>query len=188
MPVCRTKKYRSVVLELKKTPDVKQVLHLEKLDFMRFYKCKNSKKESFILDLFSGTGRYSIQLAKEGMYVSVVELVESNFEVLRENSIGIDNIKLYQGDATNLDYLSDNSFDVTLSLGPLYHLYEPEDIHKAIDEAICVTKPGGVMLFAFLSVFGIMYANYFYGNWSDRQNEYFTKDYKVKHDRVRIIV
>ncbi|MDI9472544.1 MAG: class I SAM-dependent methyltransferase [Bacillota bacterium] len=142
--------------------------------------------ESKVLELGAGNGRYSIQLAKEGMYVSVVELVESNFEVLREKSIGIDNIKLYQGDATNLDYLSDNSFDVTLSLGPLYHLYEPEDIHKAIDEAIRVTKPGGVMLFAFHSVFGIMYANYFYGNWSDGQNEYFTKDYKVKHFKEQV--
>lgn len=73
-----------------------------------------------------------------------------------------------------------------MSLGPLYHLYEPEDIHKAIDEAIRVTKPGGVMLFAFLSVFGIMYANYFYGNWSVGQNEYFTKDYKVKHFKEQV--
>lgn len=63
--------------------------------------------ESKVLELGAGTGRYSIQLAKEGMYVSAVEPVESNLAVLREKSLGIDNIKLYQGDATNLDYLSE---------------------------------------------------------------------------------
>jgi len=30
------------------------MLHIEKLDFTGFYECKNSKKERFIFDFFSG--------------------------------------------------------------------------------------------------------------------------------------
>ena len=51
--------------------------------------------------------------------------------------------------------LEDNTYDVTLVFGPLYHLYEADEVNKAIDEAIRVTKKNGVILFAFISVFAI---------------------------------
>lgn len=143
-------------------------------------------EESKVLEVGAGTGRYSIALAKEGMDVTAVELVESNLAVLRENSKGIENIKSYQGDATDLSQFADNMFDVTLFLGPMYHLYEAYDVNRAINEAIRVTKPGGVILFAFISVFAIMYANYFYGNWTEGLKENFTGDYQVKHFKEQL--
>lgn len=143
-------------------------------------------RHSRILEVGAGTGRYSIALAKEGMDVTAVELVESNLAVLRENSKGIENITSFQGDATDLGRFSDNSFDVTLSLGPLYHLYETDEVNLAIDEAIRVTKPGGVILFAFISVFAIMYANYFYGNQAEGQAENFTYDYQIRHFKEQL--
>ena len=136
-------------------------------------------KHSKILEVGAGTGRYSIALAREGMDVTAVELVESNLAVLKENSKGIENITSFQGDATDLSRFADNSFDVTLFFGPMYHLYDTDEVNSAIDEAIRVTKPGGVILFAFISVFAIMYANYFYGNWSEGQAENFSNDYQV---------
>lgn len=139
-----------------------------------------------ILEIGAGTGRYSIALAKEGMNVTAVELVESNLAVLRENSIDLKNLTSYQGDATDLSRFADDSFEVTLSFGPMYHLYEADEVNRAIDEAIRVTKPGGVVLFAFISVFAIMYANYFYGNWMAGQEENFTEDYKVRHFKEQL--
>ena len=44
------RKFRFVVPELKKTPDVRQMLHAEKLDFTGFYECKNRQKRRFIHD------------------------------------------------------------------------------------------------------------------------------------------
>ena len=139
-----------------------------------------------ILEIGAGTGRYSITLAKEGMNVTAVELVDSNLAVLRKNSEGIQHICSYQGDATDLSRFEDQSFDMTLVLGPLYHLYEAEDVQKAIDEAIRVTRENGVILFAFLSVFGIMYANYLQGNWAAGQEENFTEDYRVRHFKEQL--
>lgn len=136
---------------------------------------------SKVLEVGAGTGRYSIALAKEGMNITAVELVEQNLAILRENSRGIANLESYQGDAADLSRFSDNSFDLTLVLGPMYHLYEPDEVNRAIDEAIRVTKPGGVILFAFISVFAIMYANYLSGNWAAGQDENFTDDYQVRH-------
>ena len=120
------------------------------------------------------------------MDVTAVELVDKNLEILREKSKGIGNIKSIQGDATKLDTLEDNCFDLTLVFGPLYHLYEKEEVNKAIDEAIRVSKPGGVIMFAFISVYAIMYSNYFYGNWSLGQAENFTNDNKVRHFKEQL--
>lgn len=127
-----------------------------------------AKTGSKILEIGAGTGRYSVALAKEGMNVDAVELLENNLIVLKENSRGISNLHSYQGDATDLKRFVDDTFDLTLSLGPMYHLYKSDEVNSAIDEAIRVTKPG-VIMFAFLSVFGIMYANYFNGNWAAGQ-------------------
>ena len=143
-------------------------------------------KGSRVLEVGAGTGRYSIALAREGMQVSAVELVESNLAVLRENSRGIENLDSCQGYAVDLSRFADNTFDVTLVFGPMYHIYEPEDVHRAIDEAVRVTKPGGAILFAFISVFGIMYANYFQGNWAAGQEENFDGEYRIRHFKEQL--
>ena len=147
---------------------------------------KYADKCSKVLEVGAGTGRYSIALAKEGMDVTSVELVEKNLNILQEHSKDIENIQSFQGDATDLSRFDDDTFDVTLVFGPLYHLYEAEEINKAIDEAIRVTKPDGVLLFAFISVYAIMYSNYFYGNWSFGQEENFTVDHKIKHFKEQL--
>jgi SAM-dependent methyltransferase len=138
-------------------------------------------KDSKILEIGAGTGRYSIALAKEGFDVTSVELVENNLNILKKNSEGLKNIHAYQGDALDLSRFSDETFDVTLVFGPMYHLYESGDVNKAIDEALRVTKKNGIILFAFISVFAIMSANYLYGNWAAGEEENFTKDYKIRH-------
>ncbi len=142
--------------------------------------------DSKVLEVGAGTGKYSIALAKEGMEVSAVELVHSNFEKLKKNGAGIKNLHPYQGDATDLGRFEDDSFDLTLVFGPMYHLYEKTDIDKAIDEAIRVTKTDGIIMFAFISVFAIMYANYFYGSWIAGQKENFTEDYKIRHFKEQL--
>ena len=159
-----------------------QLEYCTTMNYIHRYAARRSK----ILEVGAGTGRYSIALAEEGMDVTAVELVGSNLAVLRENSKGMANIKSFQGDATDLSRFSDNSYDVTLILGPMYHLYEADEVNCAIDEAIRVTKPGGVILFAFISVFAIMYANYFYGNWAAGQTENFTSDYQVRHFKEQL--
>ena len=150
------------------------------------YILRYADKQSKVLEIGAGTGRYSIALAEEGMDVTAVELVESNLAVLRENCKGMGNIKSFQGDATDLGRFPNNSFDVTLVFGPMYHLYETDEVNRAVDEAIRVIKPNGVILFAFISVFAIMYANYFYGNWAKGQAENFTNDYQVRHFKEQL--
>jgi len=145
------------------------------------YAHRYAKPGAKILEIGAGTGRYSISLAKEGYNVTAVELVESNLEVLRQNSRDMENIVSYQGDALNLERFESDQFDITLLFGPMYHLYDKEDVHKAIDEAIRVTKSDGIILIAFLSVYAIMYDNYLNGNLAAGLEENFDSGYGVKH-------
>lgn len=76
-----------------------------------------------ILEIGAGTGRYSHALARRGYEVSAVELVEHNIEVLKENTEEGENLSVFHGNALDLSFLSEEQYDLTLLLGPLYHLY-----------------------------------------------------------------
>ena len=115
------------------------------------YITKYAKQGCKILKIGAGTGAYSVALAKNGYDVTSVELVESNLKVLKQNAKEIKNIQCFQGDAINLSQFKDNSFDVVLSLGPMYHLFAKKDIDKAISEAIRVCKKGGIIMLAYIS-------------------------------------
>ena len=107
---------------------------------------ENMPKDAKILDIGAGTGRYSVALANEGYDVTAVELVKYNLGILKQKG---STVKAYQGTALNLKRFEDNSFDMTLLFGPMYHLYTLEDKVKALSEAKRVTKSGGIILVAY---------------------------------------
>ena len=100
-----------------------------------------------ILDVGAGTGRYSGALAEEGYDVTAVELVKYNLGILKSKG---STVKAMQGNAMNLKKLDDESFDMTLVFGPMYHLYNHDDKLKALSEAKRVTKKGGIILVAYI--------------------------------------
>ena len=109
--------------------------------------CIGERKKLNILDVGAGTGRYSSALSELGHNVTAVELVKKNLSVLKEN---YPNINAIQGNALNLKKIKDESFDITLLFGPMYHLFSVEDKIKALNEAKRVTKKDGYILVAYL--------------------------------------
>lgn len=101
-------------------------------------------KDGFkVLDIGAGTGRYSINLSNEGYDVTAVELVKHNIRVIESKC---NSVKTVLGNAINLSMFDDNSFDLTLLFGPMYHLISKEDKVKALLEAKRVTKKNGVIM------------------------------------------
>lgn len=154
-----------------------QLEYLTTMHYIRRYAGEHAR----ILEVGAGTGRYSVALAKEGHDVDAVELVKRNAEILEQNGRGLENFRAYQGDALDLSRFPDGSFDLTLLLGPMYHLYEAADQQKALDEAIRVTRPGGILMAAFLSVDAIIFCDYLNGTLLSGLEENFTKDGQTRH-------
>ena len=100
-----------------------------------------------VLDVGAGSGRYASALMKEGYTVKAVELVKRNINDFLKRDPKAD---VVQGDARNMPFIESSWADITLLLGPLYHLIGDSDKLKALAEAKRVTKPGGLILVAYL--------------------------------------
>ena len=108
---------------------------------------KCAKNDIKIMDIGAGTGAYCIPLAEEGYTVSAVEMVKHNLGILKKKTTLVD---ARQGNACNMKKYADDTFDVTLLFGPMYHLFSNEDKVKALSEAKRITKPGGVIFVAYV--------------------------------------
>lgn len=102
-----------------------------------------------IMEIGAGTGRYSHALAQQGYQVDAVELIQHNIDVFKQNIREGEKITIRQGNALDLSVYADESYDVTLLLGPMYHLFTEKEQKQALREAIRVTKKGGVVCVAY---------------------------------------
>ena len=111
--------------------------------------CAEKINADRILEIGAATGRYSIPLSKEGFDVTAVELIQHNLDILRGKLDGAEKLTALQGNALDLSRFADGSFDLTLLLGPMYHLFTFEDRLHALKEAVRVTKKGGYILVSY---------------------------------------
>ncbi|MBR3704730.1 MAG: class I SAM-dependent methyltransferase [Oscillospiraceae bacterium] len=102
-----------------------------------------------VLEIGAGTGRYSHALARQGYRVDAVELLTHNIEIFKANTQSGENITITQGNATDLSVFADDTYDLTLLLGPMYHLFTEEEKLAALGEAVRVTKKGGIVFAAY---------------------------------------
>src|SRR5437763_16542489 len=98
-----------------------------------------------VLDLGCGDGTTAIPEARLGADVLGVDiaanLVEAgNIRILKE---GLTNIKIQEGDATDLRELSDGQFDLTVSIFGAMFAPKPFDVAR---EMVRVTKRGGKII------------------------------------------
>ncbi|MBE5783219.1 MAG: class I SAM-dependent methyltransferase [Clostridiales bacterium] len=102
-----------------------------------------------ILEIGAGTGRYSHYFAQMGYRVDALELIPHNIDIFRQNTKGNEPVTICQGNATDLSIFDNDVYDITLLLGPMYHLFTHQEKEQALQEAIRVTKPGGKLFIAY---------------------------------------
>ena len=117
-------------------------------DSLDNYFTKKEQKCMFLSSGIVGITTYDGGLDKEeGYEVKAVELVRRNIDVFLKREPTAD---VVQGDARHMPFVPTASADVTLLLGPLYHLIGDDEKLKALKEAKRVTKPGGLIFVAYL--------------------------------------
>ncbi|GAA2106341.1 class I SAM-dependent methyltransferase [Streptomyces synnematoformans] len=92
-----------------------------------------------VLDVGGGPGAHAAWLVGDGYRVHVVDPVPRHVEAAGDTGATAE-----RGDARALP-VADASYDVTLVLGPLYHLLERAERDRALAEARRATRPGGLV-------------------------------------------
>src|SRR3954453_20650734 len=101
------------------------------------------KEGDRVLDLGCGDGTTALPFARLGADVSGIDIAENLVEAgnRRAAEAGLGNLTFQVGDASNLEGVEDDTFDLTFSCFGAMFAPKPFDVAK---EMVCVTKkPGG---------------------------------------------
>ncbi len=121
-----------------------QVEYLTTMKYLHKYLKKFNNPK--ILDVGAATGAYTIPLFEEGYDVVAFELVKHN---LKEIEIKNKDIPCVLGNAIDLSKFKNNSFDIVLLFGPMYHLISYDEKVKALKEAKRVLKNNGYIFISY---------------------------------------
>ena len=129
-----------------------------KLEFdttLHFLK-KYFPKKGLILDAGGGPGRYTIELAKLGYDIVLLDLTPELLRIakrkIKKEKVQNKVKQIIQGSIVDLSMFKNNTFDTVICLGgALSHIVNKEQREKAIDELVRVAKRGAPI---FISVIG----------------------------------
>jgi SAM-dependent methyltransferase len=95
-----------------------------------------------VLDLGSGDGTTAVPEAKRGANVLGVDIAANLVAAgnARARDLGLRNLRFEEGDASDLNTLADDSFDLVVSIFGAMFAPKPFDVAK---EMVRVTRPGG---------------------------------------------
>jgi SAM-dependent methyltransferase len=109
-----------------------------------------------ILDAGGGPGRYTVELAKRGYEVVLLDLTPANLEFARRKikRAGVqDKVRqVVEGSIIDLSRFPEDTFDAVVCLGgPLSHVLDQGKRETAIQELIRVDKPGAPIFVSVMS-------------------------------------
>jgi len=116
-------------------------------------------KTGLVLDAGGGPGRYTVELAKKGYDVILLDLSPKCLELARrkiararvENRVK----QVVEGSVTDLSMFQAEQFDAVLCLGPFSHLLEERDRDRAASEIVRVAKQGAPLFISVISLYGV---------------------------------
>jgi len=140
---------------------VKDPYHRLEFDTTLKYLKKYLPKNGLVLDAGGGPGRYTIELAKLGYKLVLMDYVQANLDYAQEQisraKVSSHVLSIFPGTITNLSVLEDNSFDAVLCLGgPLSHVPTGELRKSAARELIRVAKGQAPVFISVMGKYGIL--------------------------------
>ncbi|KIF76433.1 SAM-dependent methyltransferase [Streptomyces sp. 150FB] len=114
-----------------------------------------------VLDVGGGPGAHAEWLVADGYGVHLVDPIPRHVEAAKETGCTVE-----LGDARALT-ARDSSYDVVLLLGPLYHLLDRADRHRALTEACRVVRPGGLVAAAGINRYASLFEHTAFAHLDD---------------------
>ena len=129
------------------------IVHMHFLD-------KYLTKKGLILDAGGGPGRYTVELAKKGFQIALLDLSPKCLEIAKReirNAKVENNVKkIVEGSIVDLSEFADESFDAAVCLGPFSHLLEKVEREAAASELVRVTKKKAPIFVSVISQYGVL--------------------------------
>ena len=113
---------------------------------------------SQILDACAGTGRYSFYLADRGHLVTACDLLTHHINIIKSKPEAGKLADTAVCNVLDLSLFDENSFDVVLCMGAMYHLPTDAEKTQAIRECARVCKPGGLVVLSYLNFHAVVVA------------------------------
>jgi len=105
-----------------------------------------------VADIGVGGGQYSALLVRRGCRVHLADVSQHLLDTVatrfRTQDLSDHIASIQRASATDLSHLPDESCDVVLLLGPLYHLMTAQDRQRAVGEAARILRPRGLVFAA----------------------------------------
>ena len=104
-------------------------------------------------DIGCGSGNYSVEVAPYVSRLYACDLMPNLLEQLsaKVQQYGFGHIIPICGNAEYLPAVPDRSCDITLCMGPLYHLCEEDSRIRCLNELKRITKPKGQIVITYLN-------------------------------------
>lgn len=120
---------------------------------------RHIKPGDSILDIGGGPGRYSLHYLQKGNPVVLTDLSQGNIDfALRLASDQGLPLHALACDALAIEQHVEGKFDHVFLMGPLYHLLDEVERVQAVNAALAMLKPGGILYASFLLMFsGIIF-------------------------------
>ena len=118
-------------------------------------------RNGLILDAGGGTGVYTVELAKQGYSMMLLDISKENIAAAKKEikraEVQRNVKKAVVGDITDLSGFKDSTFDAVLCLGgPLSLVYGKSKRRRAMSELARVAKPGAPIFISVMNKFGAM--------------------------------
>lgn len=116
---------------------------------------KYIKKTDRVAEIGCATGYYGFYLSDKCLSYTGVDLSANNIRIFNEKikKSNMNNLYASVGDAMDLSNIENETFDVVLVFGPLYHLHE-DDREAVLLESKRICKKGGNILLAYINKVG----------------------------------
>lgn len=140
---------------------IKDPYHRLEFDTTQHYLSKHLPKKGLILDAGGGPGRYTIELARRGYDMVLLDMTPANLEFARRQikrahlQHKLQDVR--EGSIVDLSCFHDNTFDgVICTGGPVSHIVNRRQREQAIGELVRVAKAGAPIVVSVMSRLSVL--------------------------------